>query len=453
MDTNSMVDDLAVLNDRSGQLEHRLAAIERLSRTRGVYTEAEMWAEHQMRAAGQIPGQQRVLLDLERRAADEAEAEQVRLACIRAFARISNDQYVVDLRPLTGLKSRNAVIRRAAMTAATQVSLHPRFDDLIKDQLARSEESNIYTLRSVISSWGARPGVLEAITRWGRHPDPDRRSEAAYCLSWLGDTTLAILNLSHDRDPDVRRSAALALGYFGFGSQEEARALHAALDDTDVAKDVRRSLKALRLEPIPRPGQPLPPAGIAADADRSEWWQTLAGLSQRLLSNEDNRIELDDEIVKSGWLGFAPASSGEIEHLERRLGKRLPASFRQYLRVSNGWVKGPSLPPRWYGTNEIGWFRDLEPEYVRIWTQDAYVVPDEKYFVYGPKQDTVSIRCEYLNSCLQVSEVFDGYVYLLNPEVISPELEWEAWVFGSKLPGAIRYRSWRELVAAEVAKL
>jgi hypothetical protein len=116
-------------------------------------------------------------------------------------------------------------------------------------------------------------------------------------------------------------------------------------------------------------------------------------------------------------------------------------------------LRGPSYPERWYGTSEIGWFRELEPEYVRIWTEEIELVSDGDYFVYGPSQDSAAIRREYLTACLQVSEQIDGYVYLLNPEVISSEGEWEAWVFGSKLAGAIRYRSWRELVAAEAAKI
>lgn len=450
----TLTDDLALLNDRPRPLEERLGAIRRLARTRGVSTEEEMWAEHrEYGAQGRASPQRQALWDLQQRASDETESEELRLACIDAFARISNDQYVIDLRPLTGLKTRNATVRRAAIKAATVVRPHPRHDALIADQLAQCEQSNIYTLRSLVSGWGARPGVLQTIDRWRRHEDPERRSEAAYCLAWLGDTALAIHNLAHDPDPRVRRFAAVSLRVFGFGTPEEERALRAVLNDTDVSKEVRQSLKALGLLPIPKPGRPKPPAGIAADPDRAQWWQTLAGLSRRLLAKEENRIQIEEMVVKSGWLGLPPDSDGEIANLERRLGTTLPPSFRQFLQVSNGWLRGPSYPERWYGTGEIGWFRDLEAEYVRIWAENIGPVPDDEYFVYGPKQESTAIRAEYVAACLQVSDVIDGYVYLLNPEVISPEGEWEAWVLGSKLPGAIRYRSWWELVAAEVAKL
>jgi hypothetical protein len=73
----------------------------------------------------------------------------LRLVCIDAFARISNDQYVIDLRPLTGLKTREATLRRAAIKAATEVRPHPRHDALIADELAECEQSNIFTLRSL----------------------------------------------------------------------------------------------------------------------------------------------------------------------------------------------------------------------------------------------------------------------------------------------------------------
>ena len=54
-----------------------------------------------------------------------------------------------------------------------------------------------------------------------------------------------------------------------------------------------------------------------------------------------------------------------------------------------------------------------------------------------------------MKSCLKISSDIDGYVYLLNPEVRSDNDEWEAWSFGAKYPGAVRYRNFEELMRAE----
>ena len=40
-------------------------------------------------------------------------------------------------------------------------------------------------------------------------------------------------------------------------------------------------------------------------------------------------------------------------------------------------------------------------------------------------------------------------MYLLNPMVVTPEGEWEAWMFAHWLPGARRYRSFWELMGGE----
>ena len=58
-------------------------------------------------------------------------------------------------------------------------------------------------------------------------------------------------------------------------------------------------------------------------------------------------------------------------------------------------------------------------------------------------------RVEYLESALEVSEEGDSAVYLLNPEVVTADGEWEAWFFANWLPGASRYRSFTELMEAE----
>ncbi len=46
-------------------------------------------------------------------------------------------------------------------------------------------------------------------------------------------------------------------------------------------------------------------------------------------------------------------------------------------------------------------------------------------------------------TALEISdhEVSGSAVYLLTPQIITPEGEWEAWFFAHWIPGAERYRS------------
>jgi hypothetical protein len=73
-------------------------------------------------------------------------------------------------------------------------------------------------------------------------------------------------------------------------------------------------------------------------------------------------------------------------------------------------------------------------------------VPDEVYYYYGPDQDPVHLRTEYMAGALQVSDFVDSAVVLLNPAVIDAHGEWEAWDFGNEFPGAYRYQSFEELM-------
>lgn len=67
----------------------------------------------------------------------------------------------------------------------------------------------------------------------------------------------------------------------------------------------------------------------------------------------------------------------------------------------------------------------------------------------GDGQDPVLFCVEYLQSMLEISEEGDSAIYLLNPNVVTPGGEWEAWFFANWLPGANRYRSFWEMMQAE----
>ena len=185
------------------------------------------------------------------------------------------------------------------------------------------------------------------------------------------------------------------------------------------------------------------------EPDRSAF---LREYNRELIAYEEVVEALPRELIQSGWLGYPGATEAELATLEQRLAARLPPSYRNFLKTSNGW-RFPSvsifdlLP-----AGKVAWFSERNQDWV-----DAYVGPnaglppvsDKEYFVYGARQDCVKFRAEYLQTALQISEEGDSAVVLLNPKVVTPEGEWETWFFANWLPGAVRYRSFAEWLASE----
>ena len=140
----------------------------------------------------------------------------------------------------------------------------------------------------------------------------------------------------------------------------------------------------------------------------------------------------------------------DIKILESKLGKALPASYRNFFIASSGWIH-ITMFSTYLSPNEANWFYETNKEWVDIWIEssDDYEVTDEDYFVYGEMQDPIYVRGKYMKSCLKISTDQDGYVFLLNPEIVTDDGEWEAWAFGTKLPGAYRYRTFEDLMRKE----
>lgn len=105
---------------------------------------------------------------------------------------------------------------------------------------------------------------------------------------------------------------------------------------------------------------------------------------------------------------------------------------------------------------EIAWFRETNPEWISDWLKGVGSprrVPDEEYLNYGPDQSEGTMRHEYLNGCLQISEIGDISVILLNPIIVDTSGDWETWDFSTFYPGAQRYRNFREFFEAAAAQL
>jgi len=142
-----------------------------------------------------------------------------------------------------------------------------------------------------------------------------------------------------------------------------------------------------------------------------------------------------------------PVTDEIINQVEAQLNVKLPPSYLEFLRYSNGLL----LPDKFTNLlplENIDWFYTLNKEWADIWNEGVAgydETSDEDYFVYGQEQDTCNMRDRYLKTALQISDSREGDVLLLNPEVKFGE-EWEAWWFSNTLPGAIRFKSFKELL-------
>ena len=136
------------------------------------------------------------------------------------------------------------------------------------------------------------------------------------------------------------------------------------------------------------------------------------------------------------------ATEEEIAATEARLRIKLPPSYRDFLRVSNGW-------PHVYGglgdgglepVCQIDWLRSCDPSLI-----EYYGDSKASYEEHLHDQGTPAGRYigKYLESCLAIGRG-DACAALLCPEVMTPEGEWEFWILGSWLPGADRWLSFQD---------
>lgn len=176
-------------------------------------------------------------------------------------------------------------------------------------------------------------------------------------------------------------------------------------------------------------------------------WSRDALALQRRIGIEELRPLAQSAVDRDSCV-FPPADATEIAEAEDRLGTRLPMSYRNFLLASNGFavlaldVDDALIRP----VGSICWLKEGEPALVSAWTRNPRSVSDQLYLDYGPSQDCVHIRTEYLPSLLQVSDFVESAMLMLNPLIKTPKGEWEGWDFGTAKPGAYRFRTFQDLM-------
>ncbi len=169
-----------------------------------------------------------------------------------------------------------------------------------------------------------------------------------------------------------------------------------------------------------------------------DWLPFLQQWSEEMLDAAEYVEDLPQEAVETRWLGFPGATEEQIKEAERRLRVVLPPSYREFLKVTNGWRQ----PEAFWTSNAGSLWSAQQIEWFSVRNQDwinAYVEP------YGEHLGTDNPFCRELQSALEMSDTGDA-VYLLNPMVVNTEGEWEAWFFANWVPGEERFPSFREML-------
>lgn len=282
-----------------------------------------------------------------------------------------------------------------------------------------SKQLSVYTIPSL---FGRDPRALQYLRDLLRTGNRWERALAASVLCGLGEVQAAFA-VATDPEPRVRKSLAATIGAF-----REERGLHILerlLDDPEwmVAQEASQSL--VRLGVIGKsPARP-------ADHKRESWLPLLHELSEFQLTDGSVRARVSPEKVSAGWLGEPGATESQIEDLERRIGRRLPPSYRSFLAASNGFQYPDGFIPRLYAAGEVDRFDVHNREWVEAY-RETY--PD-------------------LGSYLQLSEVGDSAVVLLNPGILNEDGEWETHFFANWNPAARPYASFREFMQNEIEKM
>ncbi len=96
------------------------------------------------------------------------------------------------------------------------------------------------------------------------------------------------------------------------------------------------------------------------DDNGCDWGTFLRRWQDEWVPSEDEAMELAEGDVTLADLALAspPASEAEVADAERRLGTRLPPSYRGFLLASNGWSLRDDSIHQLGAAHEIGWFGD-----------------------------------------------------------------------------------------------
>ncbi|MEU6863505.1 SMI1/KNR4 family protein [Streptomyces sp. NPDC046876] len=128
--------------------------------------------------------------------------------------------------------------------------------------------------------------------------------------------------------------------------------------------------------------------------------------------------EGDEAARQARWLGFPPASEERIAAMEERLGRRMPPSYRDFLKVSDGWRHAGGFVWLLAGAGDAHW-HDNESGLADMFEEDL----EEDA---GPEE---RLEADIWRRGLQLDVESDITYVLMDPEDVGEDGEWAVYTW------------------------
>ncbi|MEV0280768.1 SMI1/KNR4 family protein [Streptomyces sp. NPDC050610] len=150
-----------------------------------------------------------------------------------------------------------------------------------------------------------------------------------------------------------------------------------------------------------------------------EWADSL--LDEETEGEQARDEDDEDEVARRArWLGFPPASEERIAAVEERLGRRMPPSYREFLKVSDGWRHAGEFVWLLAGTEDAHWHEDESGLAVIL---EEHLDEDA-----GPEERR---EVDIWRRGLQLDVESDATYVLLDPEDVDEAGEWAVYTWAS----------------------
>lgn len=163
--------------------------------------------------------------------------------------------------------------------------------------------------------------------------------------------------------------------------------------------------------------------GRMADTTTFDWRTFLLKWSGEWADSlpDGETLGADDETARRArWLGFPATSEERVAALEERLGRRVPPSYREFLKVSDGWRHAGGFVSLLAGAEEARW-HDNESGLADVF--EEYLDEDA-----GSEERR---EADIWRRGLQLDVVSDITHVLMDPEDVDERGEWAVYTWAS----------------------